>query len=127
MFESSPDGLTSKLSSFVLSSVQTPHDIHALTVLGRVAKDDTFLPANMCLPVPDDENERSVNRVVRIAGEKIAEHAEAWMKSVVPDKNVLKKKFEEVAWMNAVIYGVGGYAGRNCCADEHKEFNGDFF
>lgn len=111
----------------MLSAAPAVEEIHALTVLARIAKDDTFAPSNVKLPVPPGENENSVNRVVRIGGQKLVDYTSAWMKSVTPDKDVLRKKFEEVAWMNAIVYGVGGYAGRNYGDDENKEFNGDFF
>lgn len=127
LFETSPGGLTSRFSAFMLSSVPAAKEIHALTVLARVAKDDTFAPSNVKLPVPSGEDENSVDRVVRIGGQKLVEYTGAWMKSVTPDKDVLRKKFEEVVWMNAIAYGVGGYAGRNQGEDENKEFNGDFF
>ena len=111
----------------MLSPTPTIENVHALTVLARVSKDDAFAPGSVKLPVPAGEDENSVNRVVRIGGKKLAEYADGWMKSVSADKDSLRNKFEEVAWMNAVIYGVGGYAGRHQGEDEKEEFNGDFF
>ena len=76
--------------------------------------------------MPDGEHENSVDRVVRVGGERLVAYLGAWFDTVSTDKDVLKAKFEEVVWMNTVTYAVGGWAGRNECADDKKEFNGDF-
>lgn len=82
------------------------------------------------LPVPGDEHEKAVDRVVRVSGEKLLKLAEEWTSSLVADSvtpQLLSEKFEEIVWMNTVIYAVGGLAGRKQSHDDKKVFNSDFF
>ena len=79
----------------------------------------------MQLPVPEGEHESAVERVVRLGGEKLVGLTKAW--KVRPTLQDLEAKVAEVVWANAVIYGVGGWAGRRMGEDEKAEFNGDFF
>lgn len=60
-------------------------------------------------------------------GAKLVGYILEWTKTVSAEPEVLKRKFEEVVWMNTVVYAVGGWAGRDEGDDEHKKFNGDFF
>jgi hypothetical protein len=104
--------------------------VHALTVLAHVAQDPEFSAKSIGLPVPEGENEKSIDRVVRVAGKKLLKYIREW-DEVLSEENVtmerLGRMFEEVAWTNVVIYAVGGWAGREQGKDENKEFNGDFF
>lgn len=110
-----------------MSAPAAAADVHALTILARIAKDAAFAPAHIGLPIPEGEHENSVDRVVRVGGAKLSEYASEWMKTVTPDRDVLRRKFEELVWMNTVVYGVGGWAARAQSADDKKQFNGDFF
>lgn len=102
-------------------------DIHALTVLSRVAKDEDFVSHRLGLPLPLEKTLESFDIVVGHADKKILKYAEEWNRTVVPDRDVLKRKYEELVWMNTVIYGVGGWAGRAQGEDKRGKFNGDFF
>lgn len=124
--------LTSQLASLVISV--TPHSssttqVNALTVLAHIANDPAFSPKEIGLPVPDGEKEGSVDRVVRVAGEKLLKYVDEWTAALVTDTSseLLTQKFEEVVWMNTVIYAVGGWAGRKQGEDEKGAFNSDFF
>lgn len=48
------------------------------------------------------------------------------MKTVVPERAVIRRKFEELVWMNVIIYAVGGWAGREHMKGEKAAFNADF-
>ncbi|EKM51649.1 uncharacterized protein PHACADRAFT_261904 [Phanerochaete carnosa HHB-10118-sp] len=104
-----------------------PPDVHALSVLARVAKEPAFEAKNVGLPVPREQLQKSVDLVVDHAGAKLMEYAEQWTKTVRPERNVLVRKFEEIVWVNTVVYGVGGWGGRSLGGDEQERFNADFF
>ena len=122
--------LTSKLSSLVISPKQT-EDVHALTVLARIAKDPELSPESVGMPYSTaqlgPQPGLAFFKVIDVAAGKLGEYADAWIKTLVPDRAVLRRKFEELAWMVSVIYGIGGWAGREKGGDEKGEFNGDFF
>ncbi|EKM51237.1 uncharacterized protein PHACADRAFT_263270 [Phanerochaete carnosa HHB-10118-sp] len=120
-------GLASRIASLAFSSAAPSSEVHALGILARVAKDPAFAPHNVGLPVPPDADEKSVDRVVRVGGTNLVEYLTSWFGTVNEDAATLRAKFEEVVWMNTVVYGVGGWAGRELGEDENKEFNGDFF
>ena len=92
-----------------------------------MAKDPSFTPSKLSLPVPSGEKENSIDRVVRLGGSRLVEYLHEWFAGVSADRDVLKEKFEEIVWMNTLVYVVGGWAGRKEGGDEAKEFNGDFF
>lgn len=127
-FPVSPSGVASRLASLVLSrpppavSEASPH---AVSVLARIANDDALTPKALDLPIPEGEHDRAIERVVRLAGSKIAKYASEW--TVGTTKDAFEAKFEEIVWMNTVIYAVGGWAGRALGEDEKHAFNGDFF
>lgn len=99
--------------------------MHALTVLARIAKDPEL--AVKVLGLAGGNPAVAVEKVVEVATEKIAAHADAWMQTVLPQRTVIRRKFEELIWMNAVIYGVGGWAGRAQGKDTKGAFAADFF
>ncbi|KAI0681969.1 hypothetical protein BC835DRAFT_1301004, partial [Cytidiella melzeri] len=121
--------VTTKLASTVIYSEPEPPAPHALTILNRVANDPAFAQKALGLPVPRDHPEIVTDLVVRVAGAQLLENCEDWARdlSAGTSAKLLRAKFEEVAWMNTVIYGVGGWGGKAHSADEKKEFNGDFF
>ncbi|TCD65714.1 hypothetical protein EIP91_002290 [Steccherinum ochraceum] len=121
----STPSLISRVASLTLSSRAGAGDggVHALSILGRVVKDPAFSRTAVGLPAPADEN--AVARVVAVCKDKLLKFFEEW--TVGHTREDLDKKFEEVMWMNAVIYGVGGWSDRAHSKDPSKEFNGDFF
>ncbi|CAL1702716.1 unnamed protein product [Somion occarium] len=118
-------GLVSQLTSLALSSSPTSQgktsSPHALAILAHVAADPAFKPSAIGLPPPDDANENSLQRVARVVGDKLLGFLNEW--TVESDQQDLEKKLEEVFWMNALIYSVGGWSGREQGGDEKKEFN----
>ena len=105
-------------------------DVHALTILSRIAKDPELSPGKLGLTF--DGNIQAgpagaLDKVVEVATGKIAEYAQVWMKTVVPERDVLRRKFEELVWMNTVLYAVSGLAGKEIGQDDKKAFNADFF
>ena len=128
-----PTGLGSHFASLLISAksanVSGPHP-HALTILARISQDAALAPDAIGLPVPDDADENSIGRVIRVAGEKLLNYAEEWTSALGGENittSLLSEKFEEVTWMNTVVYTIGGWAGREQGEDEKKAFNGDFF
>ena len=132
LFETGPlSSLTSQLPSLVITHIPlgSPR-VSAFSVLGWIAKDPAFSPKAIGVPVPEGESELTVDRVVRVAGEKLLKLAERWCASLTSEAGspeLLSARFEEVAWMNTVIYAVGGWAGRNQGEDPKGAFNSDFF
>lgn len=99
-------------------------------MLARISKDPAFSAKEIGLPAFDDAGENSVGRVIRVAGEKLLKYADEWTSAITSENvttEVLGDKFEEVAWMNTVVYAIGGWAGRKQGEDENNVFNGDFF
>ncbi|GJE93605.1 questin oxidase family protein [Phanerochaete sordida] len=128
LFGAGATGIASRLASIALSATTAQtDDVHALAILAQVARDPEFEPRNIGLPVQPGANENSVNRVVRLGGAKLIEYLQSWFDTVTEDSAVLRAKFEEVVWVNNVVYAVGGWAGREKGEDDKKEFNGDFF
>ena len=131
--DSSTSGLVSKLGSLAVSassafsSSDTSADVHALTILARVAKEPAFAASAIGLPLPRERAGSTVNVVVNSVGTKLLEYAGQWTKGVVPERDVLNRKYEELVWMNSVIYGVGGWGGRTLGEDKQQRFNADFF
>ncbi|EKM51648.1 uncharacterized protein PHACADRAFT_212279 [Phanerochaete carnosa HHB-10118-sp] len=127
----SADTLASRLSSLVVSaagvvgSSAPSADVHALSILSRIEKDIDFAPENLDFTGLAGLAPR-YSVVLGRADNKLLKYSEEWTETVVPDRDVLKRKFEELVWMNTVIYGVGGWAGRALGEDEKGKFNGDF-
>jgi hypothetical protein len=133
---------------------------HAFTILGKAIKDPLLAPPkkgwrgdldDICAPPGDkgkDEDDNSKKRRARVV-----ELAEEWAQGVEirsgPDgAAALEAKVEELAWMNALMYGVGGWtppssssgtdevrsttndsraAQHDGTKDDQKEFYADFF
>lgn len=126
----SVEGVTARLASLVLpksESTATSSDTHALSILARVANDPTLSPTALTLPIPDIERGKDniVERTVRLGGEAIVKYASEW--TVPEDTKEMQEKFEEVYWMNTLVYAVGGKAGMKQSGDEKRPFNADFF
>ena len=99
--------------------------VHAFTILARMLKDTKFAPASLGLPVPE---ESSFARVNAAAGDALVQLTNEWVADLDGDgatAQAIANKIEELAWMNALIYGVGGWVGRERSAT--KKFNADFF
>ncbi|KAI0085240.1 hypothetical protein BDY19DRAFT_896974 [Irpex rosettiformis] len=131
LFEASKlTGLGSHLANLVISAKPAGSRLDALTILARVSHDPAFAADKIGLPAPDDADENSIGRVIRVAGKRLLTYAEEWTSILTGDHvttEFLSGKYEEVVWMNTVIYATGGWAGRNQGEDKNKAFNADFF
>ncbi len=61
-------------------------------------------------------------------GEAIVELTNEWAAGLEGEgatANAIEKKIEELAWMAALVYGVGGWGARERAPRKH--FNADFF
>lgn len=125
--QTSSGGITSVISrvaSLGLSSSQPKKSSpHALEILARILKDPDFSPKSLGLS--SDNIVGAVEKVATACEAKLLKFFGEW--AISPDREDLLKKTEEVIWMNAVIYTIGGWSGRNKGEDEKKEFNADFF
>ena len=100
--------------------------IHAFTVLARILADPRFSPATLGLPIPQGQSH--IDRVQAHAGQALIDIVNEWAAELEGDSvsaTVIEKKIEELSWFAALVYGVGGWAGRE--RSQNKEFNADFF
>lgn len=111
-------GLENIVSRLVLNNItpiakKTSSGTHAFTIMARILKDPAF--GNKA-----QSSEASIYRDVLAAnGDALVKYAEEW-KLNISDPNDLKAKIEELVWMNAIIYGIGGW-------NEGDDFKADFF
>ncbi|KAL6310289.1 hypothetical protein BKA93DRAFT_721631 [Sparassis latifolia] len=126
------DRLTELMPSLVLESAQralgvqhtqVKDGVHALTILSRILRDPAFSSTAIGLPVTDN-SETPFQRVVRLRGEALVAHAEAWSVDGTSTEEVASK-IEEIIWMNTIVYGVCGWGGRKTSAN--GKFKPDFF
>ncbi|CDO68532.1 hypothetical protein BN946_scf184998.g29 [Trametes cinnabarina] len=100
--------------------------VHAFSILARISADPRFSAENVRLPAP--EGVSPFDRVNDTVGEALAELAAEWaadLEGNVVTADKIREKIEELAWMNVIIYGIGGWGGRE--RSETKQFNADFF
>ncbi|OCH85388.1 hypothetical protein OBBRIDRAFT_798236 [Obba rivulosa] len=121
--------ITSLLPSLSLEKVQrkaaqTATGVHALTIVARILHDDRFSSKSIGLPIPNDEGgEEALNKVVKAVGDVLVSWADAWTVDGTSAEEV-ESKIEELIWTNVVLYGVGGWSGRN--RSKTGKFNADF-
>ena len=109
-------------SSFLVNSGE---DIHALSILARIIHDSQF---DLASTRYSDETE-IYNSTIEKYGNGIAKHVCAWTIDVSKlsegDSEELNRKIEEVAWVVCILYGIGGWTGRE--GGSGGRFNADFF
>ncbi|KAG2346149.1 hypothetical protein BDR05DRAFT_878666 [Suillus weaverae] len=88
--------------------------MHALSILALVAKDERFEHIKMT-----DESDM-LTMTVSSRDEALRAYAEMWDFDVA-NKEDVAKAVEELAWLNSIIYGVGGMTAKT------DTFNADFF
>ncbi|KAF8590606.1 hypothetical protein K439DRAFT_1611983 [Ramaria rubella] len=103
--------LARKLS---LAPTETPKSIHPISLLARILQDPRLAPET---PTRDDI-ERYFEDTVKTRGQIIREYAQAW-DADVSSPGAVSQRVEELAWVVALLYGVGG-----CRKDR---FKADFF
>ncbi|EIW52976.1 uncharacterized protein TRAVEDRAFT_175105 [Trametes versicolor FP-101664 SS1] len=127
--------LSSFFPSFVIGQVQravqpvpwktSSKSVHALTLVARLMRDDHFSFKNIKLPPPvESEEDTSLERVLHLRGEELAEIAKEW---TVDGTNAAEvaAKIEEIFWTNVVLFGIAGWGGRT--KSRTGKFNADFF
>lgn len=98
-----------------------PPSPHALTILARLLRDPAEAPHNP----PDDNDAELVDDVLGNAERTghIRDLAEEWARGVdLAAAGALDAKLEELAWTNALVFGVGGWK-----AGGEPAFKADFF
>lgn len=120
--------LTAQLDSLVLSVTGNPvPNVHALEILERISKDSFYTPKALGLPPPPGVLSMWSDQIIAAGDGSLMKYVNEWAAELShPTPETLRTKFEEIVWMNTVIYGVGGWAGRRQSADEHEHFNADF-
>ncbi|KAI1789889.1 hypothetical protein LXA43DRAFT_892066 [Ganoderma leucocontextum] len=125
--------LTSLLPSLVLDPfrhgtqpiAEKRSNVHALSLVSRILKDDYYSYKTIGLPPPDkSEEDTSLERVLHLRGEALTQLMKEWTVDGTNAQEV-ENKIEELFWMNVVVFGVGGFWGRK--AVKNGRFNGDFF
>ena len=120
---------TSSGSGTVGSTTHTAKDktagAHAFTIIARILADGKFSPASLGLT--QEQLESKFDLVNKQVGQNLSDLAAEWAAELEENATltVIQKKIEELVWMNAIIYGVGGWVGRE--QSPHKKFNADFF
>jgi len=131
--------LTSRLSTLLMNTTlgktaptgitagqQPVSGVHAFTVLARILQDDAFTASSLGLaPLANPaDNPLHYSKVAELVSQKILAHAEDWIVDGSNDEE-LQSKIEELCWMNALLYGVGGWSGRKDAIN--GKFIADFF
>ena len=116
-----------KLPKAVSTNGQGNTGVHALTILARVLADPRFTPETLGLSAASEEVSlfARMNEVIAPAVIELTNEWIAGLESEGATADAISKKIEELAWMAALVYGVGGWAGRERAPT--KKFNADFF
>jgi len=124
----SVSSITAALSSVGLNNATKTStadvESHALAILAKIANDPVYAPSAVGIPAENPADETMLTNVLEARGQQIFELASGWTING-GDKEAVHRKIEELNWMNVVLYGVGGWAGRHSAPG--KKFNGDFF
>lgn len=103
------------------ATVQNNENVHALTILARVAAD-----AKLTLPGDLDELNIVENTIADHA-DLIRDYAMQWTIDL-SKPGELNRKVEELSWMVVVIYGVAGWTwAQQTKQGTEGPFNADFF
>ncbi|KXN91334.1 Oxidoreductase AflY [Leucoagaricus sp. SymC.cos] len=122
---SSVTGTIRNVASYIVpgvgTAVQSHENVHALTVLARVAEDSK-------LTLPSDLDELNiVENTVADHSDLIRDYAMQW--SIDLSKaGEINRKVEELSWMAVVIYGIAGWTwAQQVKQGTEGNFNADFF
>ncbi|KAI0367929.1 hypothetical protein BV20DRAFT_949395 [Pilatotrama ljubarskyi] len=125
--------VASLLPSLVLDQVhrvvqahpEATKSVHALSLVSRLMHDDYYSYKTIQLPPPvNSEEDTSLERVLHLRGNELAEIAKEWTVDGTNAREV-ESKIEELFWTNVVIFGIAGWGGRE--KSKTGKFNGDFF
>ncbi|KAI0776913.1 hypothetical protein BD413DRAFT_610496 [Trametes elegans] len=117
---------TAAAASSHASDIKT--GVHAFDILAKILRQHKYSPAGLGFPLPEDVHP-FVRVEERLAGDLAALTDEWAVELDAPDVSsaTIAAKIEELAWMNALLYGVGGWSGRDRSEKQDKKFNADFF
>ena len=105
------------------STSKSQPDVHAFTILARILQDSRFSYSALGLPLPEDSEESPFDRIEAKVGEALLDYALKWNVNGTNPAEI-EEKIEELAWMSTLVYGVGGWSGRE--RSENGEFLADF-
>ncbi|EUC54157.1 transmembrane protein, putative [Rhizoctonia solani AG-3 Rhs1AP] len=106
--------LASLTSALTLGGGAKPQHTHALTILARILVDERLEAGKTCAKESDSKFTDTVNNV----GDIIREYASLW--KVSEDEKEIQERVEELAWLVALMFGVGGWK-------KDRDFKADFF
>lgn len=107
--------------STAASTIQDKPNVHALTILARVMEDSRLIR-------PENLDQLAVLQgTIEMHADLIRDYASQWTISLQKPFET-DRKFEELVWMNTVMYGVAGWTwAQQERKGEDGEFNADFF
>ncbi|KXN91345.1 Oxidoreductase AflY [Leucoagaricus sp. SymC.cos] len=118
-------GTIRNVASYIVPSVgttvQSHENVHALTILARVAEDSK-------LTLPSDLDELNiVENTIADHSDVIRDYAMQWPIDLSKPGEI-NRKVEELSWMVVVIYGVAGWTwAQQFKQGAEGDFNADFF
>ncbi|OBZ73399.1 hypothetical protein A0H81_07066 [Grifola frondosa] len=77
-------------------------DVHALSIVARILADPSFSHTSIGLPPPEGEDSSALQRVLRMRGDALLAHVQAWPVDGA-DAGDVERKIEELFWMNALF------------------------
>lgn len=121
LFSNTSD-LASRIGSVALdaSTAKKQASSHALSILGRIAKDPAF--SREAVGITDAMT--AMKKVIEKCLDKLLPLLGEW--TVGTTRKELDEKMEELIWMATVIYAIGGRGDKEKSDDPAKELNGDF-
>ncbi|CUA71466.1 Oxidoreductase AflY [Rhizoctonia solani] len=106
--------LASLTSALNLGSNAKPQHTHAFSILARILADERLEAGNACTK---DSDTKFVD-TIKNTGDIIMEYASLW--KVSEDEKEIQERVEELAWLVALMFGVGGWK-------KDRDFKADFF
>ncbi|KAH7103905.1 hypothetical protein BKA62DRAFT_694987 [Auriculariales sp. MPI-PUGE-AT-0066] len=89
---------------------------HSFTLLSMMLEDTAFAPGKIFDP---DETEAKLAETFNAEGDRIYSYAKLW-NCDISDATSLASRLEEISWLAALTYGVGGWS-------QQRPFKADFF
>ncbi|CCM00189.1 uncharacterized protein FIBRA_02217 [Fibroporia radiculosa] len=124
-------GFVSSFASLLLNkerSLSAPKstNVHALTILARVLRDERFSSTSIRFAPVGHRSEilSHYSQVLAELGDVLRSYVKEWYMDY-DDPARVESKVEELCWTNTLLYSVGGWGGRNVKAG--KTFTADFF
>ncbi|CAE6434335.1 unnamed protein product [Rhizoctonia solani] len=106
--------LSTLTSALNLSGAAKPQHTHSLTILARILADERLEAGKVCTK----DSTSKFSDTLKNSGDIIREYASLW--KVSEDENEIQERVEELAWLVAVVFGLGGWK-------KDQKFKADFF